>query len=84
MEVTVNGLDMSIKDIIRSAIKSALLKKFRTLPIERDIEMFDAILTDSFKSELEEYIKKYYEDISEHDIICNISNEDYMNIYFQM
>ena len=84
MEVKASGLDMSIKDIIRGAIKIALLRKFRTLPVDINIEMFNEVLTDSLKKELEEHIKNYYQDISEHEIICDISNEDYMNIYFQM
>lgn len=84
MEVKLDGLDMSIKDIIHNSIKRALIKKFRTLPIDLSIDMLKEVLTSDFKLSMEDMIKNYYQDVSEHDIICHISDEDYMNIYLQM
>ena len=84
MEVKVDGLDMSIKDTIRNSIKHALIKKFRTLPINLSIDMLKEVLTIDFKLSMEDKIKNYYQDVSECDIICHISDEDFMDIYLQM
>ena len=82
MEISTIGLDDTIKDLVRSDIKDALLKKYRTLPTSTQVEMVEVTLTEEVMGKLRERIVEYYKEVIEHDIICNIDRKGFMDIYF--
>ena len=82
MEISTSGLDDTVKDLVRSDIKDALLKKYRTLPTSTQVEMVEVTLTEEVMAKLRERIAEYYKEVIEHDIICNINRKGFMDIYF--
>ena len=82
MELSTIGLDDTVKDLVRSDIKDALLKKYRTLPTSTQIEMVEVTLTEEVMAKLRGRIVEYYKEVIEHDITCNIDRKGFMDIYF--
>ena len=80
--VTSSNLDTTIKGVIRDALRDKLLKKFRTLPLDNQPEMVREILTPEVKKELNDIIVEHYAMFIEHDIECNLNDDDYIAIYF--
>lgn len=80
--ITINKLDSKLKNIVRDAIRTKLLKAYRTLPLPNQTDMVFKVLTADVKKELNNLITKHYRMLMEHDVECRLTDEDFVNIYF--
>lgn len=83
MKIKKIDLDNEIRGKIRDAIRYALLREFKTLPISpKQVDMFEKVLNEPLVRELYTIIIKYYKDIIEREVVCEFDTQDFIDIYF--
>ena len=83
MRIKLEDLDSTIKERILSILREASMRKYRTLPSTSDIDSIKSIIEESRERCIKE-IQEYYRVISERDIECEISDDDFMSIYLRL
>lgn len=81
MGIVINDLDSNVSSKITSVMTEELYYRLRTLPLSSEVDKIKSVITDSFKQQLDGIVTDYYRAFAERDIDCNISTEDYVNLY---
>lgn len=83
MVIHVGDLDKDVKGILRNNIMSALFKEYTTLPEDR--QKIDTVVS-KLKSggTLDDTVRSYYEDMTEHKVDVAISEEDYSKVWLHL
>lgn len=82
VKVQVSGFSPELKAELKGMMKQKILEKYRTLPLPEQEYMVTGVLTDEFIKQLCVKCLCYYKEFKETDSVCELTEQDCVNIYF--